>query len=124
MCDWFAADPECFQRFHISAAGLSLDFSKNRITSDNLTFLASLTEERQLADKNQAMFSGELVNQSEKRPALHTALRNFSSRPVIADGEDVMPEVRSTLKRIEEFCWRIRRHQWRGYSNKDRKSVV
>lgn len=124
MCDWFAADPERFQRFHISAAGLNLDFSKNRITSDTLTLLASLAEERQLADKIQAMFAGELVNQSEKRPALHTALRNFSSRPVIADGEDVMPEVRSTLKRIEEFCWRIRRHQWRGYSNKPFTDVV
>ena len=124
MCDWFAADPERFQRFHISAAGLNLDFSKNRITSDTLTLLASLAEERQLADKIQAMFAGELVNQSEKRPALHTALRNFSSHPVIADGEDVMPEVRSTLKRIEEFCWRIRRHQWRGYSNKPFTDVV
>ena len=124
MCDWFAADLERFQRFHISAAGLNLDFSKNRITSDTLTLLASLAEERQLADKIQAMFAGELVNQSEKRPALHTALRNFSSRPVIADGEDVMPEVRSTLKRIEEFCWRIRRHQWRGYSNKPFTDVV
>ena len=124
MCDWFAADPERFQRFHISAAGLNLDFSKNRITSDTLSLLAELAEERQLADKIQAMFAGELVNQSEKRPALHTALRNFSSRPVIADGEDVMPEVRSTLKRIEEFCWRIRRHQWRGYSNKPFTDVV
>ena len=124
MCDWFAADPERFQRFHISAAGLNLDFSKNRITSDTLCLLAELAEERQLADKIQAMFAGELVNQSEKRPALHTALRNFSSRPVIADGEDVMPEVRSTLKRIEEFCWRIRRHQWRGYSNKPFTDVV
>ena len=124
MCDWFAADPERFNRFHINAAGLSFDYSKNRITSDTLTLLASLAEERQLADKIQAMFAGELVNQSEKRPALHTALRNFSSRPVIADGEDVMPEVRSTLKRIEEFCWRIRRHQWRGYSNKPFTDVV
>src|SRR5690554_1324668 len=79
MCDWFAADPERFQRFHISAAGLNLDFSKNRITSDTLTLLASLAEERQLADKIQAMFAGELVNQSEKRPALHTALRNLAA---------------------------------------------
>lgn len=124
MCDWFAADPERFQRFHISAAGLNLDFSKNRITSDTLSLLAELAQERKLPKKISALFAGELVNQSEQRPALHTALRNFSDRPVIVDGKDVMPEVRTTLKRIEEFCWKIRRHQWRGYSNKPFTDVV
>src|SRR5690554_5872776 len=124
MCDWFAADPERFQRFHISAKGLNLDFSKNRITSDTLSLLAELAQERKLPKKINALFAGELVNQSEQRPALHTALRNFSDRPVIVDGKDVMPEVRTTLKRIEEFCWKIRRHQWRGYSNKPFTDVV
>lgn len=124
MCDWFAADPERFQRFHISAAGLNLDFSKNRITSDTLSLLAELAQERKLPKKINALFAGEQVNQSEQRPALHTALRNFSDRPVIVDGKDVMPEVRTTLKRIEEFCWKIRRHQWRGYSNKPFTDVV
>jgi len=124
MCDWFAADPERFQRFHISAKGLNLDFSKNRITSDTLRLLAELAQERKLPKKISALFAGELVNQSEQRPALHTALRNFSDRPVIVDGKDVMPEVRTTLKRIEEFCWKIRRHQWRGYSNKPFTDVV
>lgn len=124
MCDWFAADPERFQRFHISAAGLNLDFSKNRITSDTLSLLAELAQERKLPKKISALFAGELVNQSEQRPALHTALRNFSDRPVIVDSKDVMPEVRTTLKRIEEFCWKIRRHQWRGYSNKPFTDVV
>src|SRR5690554_7320883 len=67
MCDWFAADPERFQRFHISAAGLSLDFSKNRITSDTLTLLASLAEERQLADKIQADRKSTRLNSSHVR---------------------------------------------------------
>lgn len=124
MSDWFAADAERFQRFHLSAGGLNLDFSKNRITSDTLNLLAGLAREQKLPEKVDALFAGELVNPSEHRPALHTALRNFSDRPVLVEGEDVMPEVRETLKRIEEFCWKIRRHQWRGYSNKPFTDVV
>lgn len=124
MCSWFAKDTERFHRFHISAAGLNLDFSKNRITERTLKLLAELAEERGLEEKIKALFAGELVNQSEQRPALHTALRNFSDRPVLVEGQNVMPEVRDTLKRIEEFCWRIRRHQWRGYSNKPFTDVV
>ncbi len=124
MCDWFSADPERFQRFHLSAAGLNLDFSKNRITTETLSLLAELAKERGLTEKIGALFAGELVNKSEQRPALHTALRNFSDRPVLVDGKDVMPEVRTTLKRIEEFCWKVRRHQWRGYSNKPFTDVV
>lgn len=124
MCDWFTADPERFKRFHINAAGLDLDFSKNRITTETLGLLTELAKERGLGDKISALFAGELVNQSEQRPALHTALRNFSKRPVLVDGVDVMPEVRTTLKRIEEFCWKVRRHQWRGYSNKPFTDVV
>lgn len=124
MCDWFSANPQRFQTMHLQAAGLNLDFSKNRITEETLKLLIKLAEERQLPKRINAIFSGELVNQSEQRPALHTALRNFSDRPVMVDGEDVMPEVRTTLKRIEEFCWKIRRHQWRGYTNKPFTDVV
>lgn len=124
MCDWFATDSDRFKHFHISAGGLNLDFSKNRITTETLSLLADLANERKLPEKISALFAGELVNQSEQRPALHTALRNFSDRPVLVDGNDVMPEVRTTLKRIEEFCWKIRRHQWRGYSNKPFTDVV
>lgn len=124
MCDWFATDSDRFKHFHISAGGLNLDFSKNRITTETLNLLADLANERKLPEKISALFAGELVNQSEQRPALHTALRNFSDRPVLVDGNDVMPEVRTTLKRIEEFCWKIRRHQWRGYSNKPFTDVV
>lgn len=124
MCDWFEADPQRFQRFHIAAAGLNLDFSKNRITADSLKLLVKLAQERQLPDQINAMFNGELVNRSEQRAVLHTALRNFSNRPVIVDGQDVMPEVRETLKRMEEFCWKIRRNQWRGFTNKAFTDVV
>lgn len=124
MCDWFLADPNRFQRFSVNAAGLSLDYSKNRITERSLALLVNLAQEQNLTDKIQSMFAGANVNQSENRPALHTALRNFSARPVLVNGLDVMPEVRATLKRIEDFCFKIRRNQWRGYTNLPFTDVV
>lgn len=124
MCDWFSNDPERFQRFNLAAAGLNLDYSKNRITEGTLNLLIKLAEEQQLDHKINAMFTGETVNRSENRAVLHTALRNFSDRPVKVDGQDVMPEVRATLKRIEEFCWKVRRNQWRGCTNKAFTDVV
>ena len=124
MRDWFAADAARFERFHVSAAGLHLDYSKNRITPETLQLLLQLARERGLPDKINAMFCGEAVNRSEQRPALHTALRNFSDRPVMVNGQDIMPEVRATIRRMEEFCWKIRRNQWRGYTNKAFTDVV
>ena len=124
MRDWFATDPQRFQRFHLSAAGLSLDYSKNRITNDTLQLLLQLAQERQLPAQIEGLFRGDAVNRSEQRPALHTALRNFSDRPVLVNGTDIMPEVRATIRRMEEFCWKIRRNQWRGYTNKAFTDVV
>lgn len=124
MSDWFAADKQRFARFNLTSAGLSLDFSKNRITEQTLSLLIELAMQQNLPSKVAAMFNGDKVNQSENRAALHTALRNFSDRKVMANGQDIMPEVRVTLKRIEEFCWKIRRNQWRGYTNKAFTDVV
>lgn len=124
MLDWFANDPNRFERFHVEAAGLSLDYSKNRVTQDTMQWLIRLAEERDVPAKTRAMFRGEAINRSENRPALHTALRNFSSRPIMVDGVDIMPEVRETVQRMEEFCWKIRRNQWRGYTNKPFTDVV
>lgn len=124
MQDWFNSDPRRFDRYTLEAAGISLDFSKNRITDDTLALLVKLAKDRQLPEQINAMFAGELVNRSENRPALHTALRNFSDRPVIVDGQDVMPEIRETMSRMETFCWKIRRNHWRGYTNKPFTDVV
>ena len=124
MRDWFATDPNRFERFHAEAAGLSLDFSKNRINEDTMHLLIRLAQERNLPAQIDSMFTGEAINRSEKRPALHTALRNYSDRPILVDGQDIMPEVRETVHRMEEFCWKVRRNQWRGYSNKPFTDVV
>ena len=86
MLDWFANDPNRFESFHVEAAGLSLDYSKNRVTRDTMQWLIRLAEERDVPAKTRAMFRGEAINRSENRPALHTALRNFSDRPIMVDG--------------------------------------
>jgi glucose-6-phosphate isomerase len=124
MRDWFAEDPNRFHNFHLDAAGLSLDYSKNRVTKDTMSMLLRLAQEQDLSPKIQAMFDGEAINRSENRPALHTALRNFSDRDIFVDGENIMPEVRETVHRMEEFCWKIRRNQWRGYTNRPFTDVV
>lgn len=124
MLDFFQQDKKRFDRFNIEAAGLTLDYSKNRITCETMDLLNQLAEKRDLPKQIKALFEGELVNRSEKRPALHTALRNFSDRPIMVDGKDVMPEVRDTMNRMEEFCWKVRRKHWRGYTNKPFTDVV
>jgi len=124
MVDWFSNDSQRFDRFNIEAAGLTLDYSKNRVTSETMDLLTQLAKKRDLPTQIKALFEGELVNRSEGRPALHTALRNFSDRPIFVDGIDVMPEVRDTMNRMEEFCWKVRRKHWRGYSNKPFTDVV
>lgn len=124
MRDQFNQFPDRFASFTLSAAGLTLDYSKNRITSKTLELLMDLARARGLPTAITDMFQGQLVNRSEHRPALHTALRNFSEEPVLVDGKDVMPEVRATLTRMKEFCWRIRNQHWRGFSNKPFTDVV
>ena len=124
MLDWFKQDSQRFDRFNLEAAGLTLDYSKNRITTETMALLTELAKKRDLPAQIKALFDGELANRSEQRPALHTALRNFSDRPVMVDGIDVMPEVRDTMNRMEEFCWKVRRKHWRGYSNKPFTDVV
>jgi len=124
MRSQFKQNPHRFDEFTLNAADLSLDYSKNRITSETLPLLFQLAKKRDLPKAIEDMFAGKEINESEHRPALHTALRNFSDDPVYVNGEDVMPEVRSTLTRMKEFCWRIRNQHWRGFTNKPFTDVV
>jgi glucose-6-phosphate isomerase len=124
MRQQFSEDPDRFNTYQVSAADITLDYSKNRINQHTLPLLNNLANACKLPLAIKAMFNGELVNKSEQRPALHTALRNFSDDPVYVDGKDVMPEVRATLIRMKEFCWRIRNQHWRGFNNKPFSDVV
>lgn len=124
MRDLFKEDPTRFNRFFTEAAGIKLDYSKNRITSETMSLLMSLGRESQLPEKIEAMFQGKAINTTEKRPALHIALRNLSSSSIMVDDEDIMPEVRSTLQQMDKFVWRIHSAQWRGFSNKPFTDIV
>ena len=124
MRDWFIADPSRASVFSMQACGIQLDYSKNRINEGVLKALFNLAEHCQVEAKRDAMFAGEIVNTTEGRAVLHTALRNFSSAPVLVDGQDVMPEVRQTLGRIKEFTESIHSGTHKGYTRKAIKSVV
>jgi len=124
MREQFANDKNRFKQYSLQAAGLNLDYSKNRINQITIKLLCELARARDLPNAIQAMFIGEHINQSENQPALHTALRNFSGDRILVDGKDVMPEVQNTLNRMKKFCWSIRSQQWRGFSNEPFTDVV
>ena len=103
MRDWFANDAQRAERLQASACGIFLDYSKNRVTDDVLTALFDLADAQGVDAQKAAMFDGEIINTTEGRAVLHTALRNFSGNPVMVDGKDVMPEVLATLDKIQAF---------------------
>jgi len=124
MRDLFKEDPDRFSRFFAEAAGIKLDYSKNRITPETLSLLMSMARDAQLPEKIEAMFQGQAINTTEQRPALHVALRNLSGEPIMVDDKDIMPEVRDTLQQMDKFVWRIHSAQWRGFSNKPFTDIV
>lgn len=124
MRDWFAADPKRAESFTQEACGIELDFSKNLITDQVMQALQALASECQISEKCQAMFAGEIINHTEKRAVLHTALRNFSGNPVFVDGEDVMPEVMACQQKIQDFVSSVHSGERKGYTGKPLKQIV
>ncbi|WP_071872783.1 glucose-6-phosphate isomerase [Atopomonas hussainii] len=122
--DAFAQDPQRFEHFSISTCGLFLDYSKNLLGADTLSKLVALADACQLPSAIQALFKGEPWNNSEKRPALHTALRRPLGDKVLLDGHDIMPEVQSVLHRMSEMVGKIHNGLWRGYSEAPITDVV
>jgi glucose-6-phosphate isomerase len=120
----FAADATRGEHFTAEAAGVFLDYSKNRINDRTLTLLLDLATESGLAERIDAMFRGEKINITEKRAALHVALRAPRSASVFVDGKDVMPEVHSVLDKMTDFAERVRRGDWTGYTGKRIRNVV
>jgi glucose-6-phosphate isomerase len=124
MRDLFEGDPRRFERFSLQVDDILLDYSKNRITEDTQTLLLDLAREREVEAWRERMFNGEKVNVTEDRAVLHVALRNRSDRPILVDGEDVMPAVRSVLAHMREFSEQVRSGEWRGYTGKPVTDVV
>jgi glucose-6-phosphate isomerase len=120
----FADDPRRGERLTAEAAGIYFDYSKNRITDDTIRLLMRLAEECGLRERIAAMFRGELINVTEKRAVLHTALRAPVTEKIVINGIDVVPEVHAVLERMAEFSRQIRSGEWRGYTGKRLCNVI
>ncbi|RBW51079.1 glucose-6-phosphate isomerase [Marinobacter sp. F3R11] len=120
----FADDPARATRYFINGAGLSLDFSKNRLTDDVFEALMALARRCKLEERRAALLGGDKVNVTENRPALHTALRNPEAGSLAVDGVDVIAEVNTTLKRMDAFVQEVLSQSRRGYTGKAFTDVV
>jgi glucose-6-phosphate isomerase len=120
----FAEDPGRGERLIAEAAGLYLDYSKNRVTDETMYLLARLAEESGVAERRDAMFAGEPINVSEHRSVLHVALRMPKGSSLVVDGTDVVAEVHQVLDRMTEFAEAIRSGSWKGYTGRTIRNVV
>ncbi|HEY5743777.1 MAG TPA: hypothetical protein VIS99_14700, partial [Terrimicrobiaceae bacterium] len=120
----FADDPKRGQRLTAEAAGLFLDFSKNRITEETVNLLVALAEESDLRGRITAMFSGEKINLTENRAVLHVALRAPKGASIVVDGKDVVPEVHAVLEAMTGFAKRVRSGAWKGHTGKRIRNIV
>jgi glucose-6-phosphate isomerase len=120
----FAEDPERGTRLSAEAAGLYLDYSKNRVDDEVLGLLFQLADESGLVERREAMFRGEHINVTEDRPALHVALRMPRERSLIVDGVDVVKQVHEVLERMGSFADRVRSGVWKGHSGEPIRNVI
>ncbi|MDR2757429.1 MAG: glucose-6-phosphate isomerase [Planctomycetaceae bacterium] len=125
MRELFTENPKRFDEFSILFEdNILFDYSKNRITKETLKLLIDLAKETNVAEFRNKMFSGEKINDTEKRAVLHTALRNRSNRPIFADGVDVMPDINTVLEKMKTFSKQILEGHWKGYTGKAITDVV
>lgn len=124
MKDLFAADPDRFKKFSFRFKDLLVDCSKNRITEETLGLLIALAGETGVKAAIESMFTGENINTTENRAALHTALRSREKTPLIVNGEDVRPDVDAVLQKIRTFSGRIFSGDWKGYTGKRISDIV
>jgi glucose-6-phosphate isomerase len=122
--DLFAADQGRGERLTAEAAGIYLDYSKNRVTDETMRLLLELAEESGVPARRDAMFRGEHINVSENRAVLHVALRMPATDSLVVDGKDVVAEVHEVLGRMREFATRVRSGEFKGFTGKRIKNVV
>jgi len=120
----FAEDPDRGERLTLEAAGIYLDYSKNRITRATLQLLVELAEESGLRERIDAMFAGEPINVSEQRSVLHVALRAPGNASIRVGGQDVVPAVQAVLDKMSAFAAKLRNGAWLGYTHRPITNVV
>jgi len=124
MRDLFADDSQRFERFSLQLNDILFDFSKNRIDPPGFDLLIDLAKAAGVEQWRERLFSGEAINHTENRAVMHAALRNYSGKPMYADGEDVSTEVREELERVKALAERIRSRQWVGSAGQAITDVV
>ncbi|MEQ6917981.1 glucose-6-phosphate isomerase [Halomonas aquatica] len=122
--DYFTADPERFDKMSLRVGGLFLDYSKQPVSDEVLAKLIELANHSALVQRRAQMFSGDIINVTENRPVLHTALRNLGEGPLMVDGQDVMPEIQRTREQIRSFSEAVRSGEWKGHSGSRITDVV
>ena len=122
--DLFAGDAERGRRLTAEAAGVFLDYSKNRVTGETLGLLARLAEQCGLRARIDGMFGGEKSNKTENRAALHVALRAPEGTSIAVDGRNVVPDVHAVLAKMAGFSERVRDGRWLGHTGKRIRNVV
>jgi glucose-6-phosphate isomerase len=120
----FADDRGRGERLAVEAAGVYLDYSKNRITDETLALLLQLAEESKLRERIDAMFRGDKINVSEDRAVLHVALRAPRGATILHDGRNVVPDVHAVLDRMADFSNRVRSGNWKGQTGKRIRNVI
>src|SRR6478672_8377705 len=120
----FADDRKRGESLAIEAAGLYLDYSKNRITDETIRLLLQLARESELRERIDAMFRGDKINVSENRAVLHVALRAPRGSTIMHDGRNVVPEVHAVLDRMADFANRLRSGAWKGHTGKRISNVI
>jgi len=118
------ADADRFKKFSLHFEDILFDYSKNIITAKTQQLLLQLAEECKVKEAIEGMFSGDIINETEGRSVLHTALRNFSGKPVYSEGQDVMPEVHKVQQQMKDFCAKVHSGEWKGYTGKKIKYFV
>lgn len=120
----FASDSERFDKFSLRFNDILFDFSKNLIDEQTLPLLRKLAESAGLEKMTEAMFTGEMINATERRAVLHTALRNRSNTPVYYKKKDVMPKINAVLEKMRDFCGQVQSGSWKGYTGKRITDIV
>jgi len=122
--DLFKADPKRGERLTAEGAGLYLDFSKQRVTTETIQLLLKLANECGLRERTAAMFRGDRINVTEDRSVLHVALRAPRGASIVVDGENVVPQVHAVLDRMAAFADRVRSGAWTGHTDKPIRNIV
>ncbi len=120
----FGQDPDRFSKFSLELDGLLFDYSKNRINSKTMDLLLQLAGECRLEEAIAAFFGGKTINETEGRAVMHTALRDRSGQPRYVNGQDIMPEIRQVLARMQAFSEQVISGEWKGFSGRAIQTIV